>query len=149
MGVLSTTDIELSTPPSGKRAAIILQIEETLENLKVARFIIDLTTFIHRTTVREVVHAQCALHCVTGIEGAYYDQYGVAINPTRSVAAGMAIRHVLQSTGSASMPPTVADVDMPDALQLLRDLQDLTPTVPYEVEDRNDGPCIASVCPSR
>ena len=71
-------------------AAIILQIEETSENLKVARFIIDLTTFIHRT-IREVVHAQCALHCVTGIEGACYDQHGVAINPTRSVAAGMAI----------------------------------------------------------
>ena len=95
-----------------------------------ARFIIDLTTFVHRITVNEVVHAQCALHCVAGIESAYYDQYGVDINPTRSVAAGMVIRHVLQSTRSSSIPPTVADVDMPDTLQLLRDLQDLTPTVP-------------------
>ncbi len=70
-----------------------------------------------------MVHAQCALHCATGIEGTYCDQYGVDFNPMRSVTAGMVIRHVLQSTGSSSIPPTVADVDMPDTLQLLRDLQ--------------------------
>ena len=28
-----------------------------------------------RATVREVVQAQCSLHCVTGIEGEYYDQH--------------------------------------------------------------------------
>ena len=143
VGVLSTTDIELLTPPSGKRVAIILQIEEAPESFRVARFIIDLTTFVYRTTVREVVHAQCALHCITGAEGNYDDQYGVDLNPTRSVAAGMVIRHVLQSTGSSSIPPTVADVEMPDTFQLLRDLQDLKPTVPYEVEDPNSVPRIA------
>ncbi len=104
VGVLSTTDIELLTPPSGKGVAIILQIEEASESFRVARFIIDLTTFVYWTTVREVVHAQCALHCITGAEGNYDDQYGVDLNPTRSVAAGVVIRHVLQSTGSFSIP---------------------------------------------
>ena len=51
VSVLSTTDIELLTPPSGERVAIFLQIEEAPENFKVARFIID-------PTARE---AQCAL----------------------------------------------------------------------------------------
>ena len=69
---------------------------ETATHIKTARFIIDFATFVGHATVREVVHAQCALHCVTGIEGEYYDQHGVNIHPARSVTAGMVVRAILK-----------------------------------------------------
>ena len=58
---------------------------------KTAQFIIDFATFVGHATVREVVHAQCSLHCVTGIEGEYYNQHGVNIHPSSIVAAGMVV----------------------------------------------------------
>ena len=105
VGSSTTTDLSITTPPPGRMIAVILQIVDSATRIKTARFIIDFATFVGRATVREVVHAQCSLHCVTGIEGEYYDQHGVNIHPARSVAAGMAVRHLIHRTTNPTSHP--------------------------------------------